>query len=293
MQKKEDRLTHINLRLAELKSEEKALKEQKQVLKTKKPDVAPNKARAMLPGPEEIYGTQMMIWDHLRACSRVKVSTDDLKDAFAAPTWRKIMNRLCRLLVCSGPDIVLVYRTSKAKECHQVNLLAFKNRLNYRFRAFCDALSVEGDGKVAFWPGTGTMTITETTLLKNHVGEQLHQYFRFIVDVRAGVIFQANSENIGFRPSFSKREGVIHAKILNNIVAYAYRAEQNGEKDWEKVLRRYDATDPAECELAKKGAELGESILRMLNGTTALPTGMSLKEFVLKRYSEILLGIDH
>lgn len=281
-------IEQIENRLAQIENEAKALRVQKRVLKKTSVTVAPNKARAMLPGPDEIQADSL-IWEQMSSCSRVGVSLDDLREAFAAPTWRKIINRLCLLLNCTGPDIVIVYRTAKTRECLKFNLIAFKNRINYRFRAFCGGLP-DDDGKIAFWPATGTMTIPDTPRIKELIAAHLHDYFRIIIDVRGGSVFRANAESVGFRPSFSKREGILHAKMLNNIVAYAYRAEQNGEKEWNKVLRRHTSgdVDALECAIAKHGSEIGEIILDILQGRIRLPPGVSLKDRILQKYSEIL-----
>jgi len=288
MAKKGNPIEQIDNRLAQIENEAKALRVQKKVLKKTSITVAPNKARAMLPGPDEIQA-KSLIWEQLTSCTRVEVSLEELKAAFAAPTWRKIINRLCLLLNCAGPDIVIVYRTSKTRECLKFSVIAFKNRINYRFRTFCDSLP-EDDGKIVFWPATGTMTIPDTPRLKGLVADQLHDYFRIIIDVRGGSVFKANSESVGFRPSFSKREGIVHAKMLNNIVAYAYRAEKNGDKEWNKVLRRHTGSDAdaRECAIAKRGSEIGEIVLDILHGKTVLPEGMSLKDRILQKYSELL-----
>ena len=289
-------LKTVQANLHRLQERRKKLKADLRRFKREKgrPLVAPNKDRAMLPVPEEISSENNPIWVDLAAYEQKEVDLQKMKDAFAAATWRKITNRLCALLGCSGADITIVYATSGSRNGQSVQLLAFKNRINYRFKTLFDSLATSPGGKPSFRPGTCTWTVPDTAQVRKLIGWRLHEYFRYVIDVRAGIALKAKLESPGFRPTFTKVDGIKYTKLLNSVITYAYRAEQTGEKDWERLLRRYKAAgDPFLCSLAGVIPSLGEKILCVLRGELSLPAGKTIREFVLEEYQALSRDVSN
>jgi hypothetical protein len=155
--------------------------------------VTANPARGMLPAHWEIKLENDRIFNEITGLSPFLINDiETYKSIIARDSWRKILNGMCAWLVLKQDPTITFIFTGDGNGA--TGALSFKHRYNAAFNDLMGEMRVRRIGMPIFTRTSGIWTVTDSARTKDILSSRLGAIFRFVVDVRAGVIWYASGE---------------------------------------------------------------------------------------------------